>query len=99
MSAPSSISSDLIAATAATVVCARPTRLNSLVVVSDGTNTATAVIYDNASAASGKVVAKAVATSQCPTAVIVFDNPVRTDNGLTIAVTGTGSGAIVHFDA
>jgi len=94
-----SISSGLISAAATTVIVARKSRLNALAVISDGTNLATVVVYDNASAASGTVLAKGVATSSCPTVSLVFENPVRAEFGITISVVGTGSGAVVHYDA
>lgn len=98
MSKATSLSSGLLAAGTTTVV-ARKSILDGLVVISDGTNTATAIVYDNSSAGSGTVVAKAVATANCPTVSVFTTNHVRADNGLTVVVSGTGSGAVVYFDA
>lgn len=95
----SAISSDLIPVTAAQTVVARPSRLSAVVAVSDGTNLCTVIVYDNAAGASGKVVGKAVATAQCPTAVIAFNNPIRTDNGLTVSVAGTNASGMIFYDA
>lgn len=91
-------SSGLIAAST-TVVKAAASRLNSVSAISDGTNIATVVVYDNASAGTGTVLAKAVATANCPTVAVSFKNPVRADNGITVVVSGTGSGAVLSYDA
>lgn len=98
MAANSSFSSGLITSDG-TVVCSRKTRLNGFIVLSDGTNLATVTIYDNASASSGTVVGKALSNSSQPTSIQSFDNPVKCDNGITVAITGTGAGVIVYYDA
>ena len=64
----------------------------SLILIGDGTNLATAIIYDNASAASGTVVARA-ATKE--TAQI--DGPVSCANGIYLDIGGTGAAAVVHY--
>ena len=94
----SSLTSGLLAAGTTTVID-RKTRLSGFIALSDGTNLSTVVIYDNASAASGTVVAKALSNSSQPTSIQSFDNPVKCDNGITVTVTGTGSGAIIYYDA
>lgn len=91
-------SSGSIAAAAATVVSAQRTLLRGLMVISDGTNTATGIVYDNASAASGTVLARATATTTQGFSYVSFPAPVQAENGITIAVTGTGTPtAIVYF--
>lgn len=81
-----------------TAVSAAPCRLLGLQVLADGTNAATVIIYDNASAASGtvlvKVIVDATLTSQdarIPLAGIVANK------GLYADVTGTGAEFIVHY--
>lgn len=98
MSKSSALSSGLLAAGTTTVV-SRKSLLNGVVAISDGTNTATVTVYDNASTATGTVLAKAVATSAAPTSSNFTTNHVRADNGITVVVAGTGSGAIIYFDA
>lgn len=98
MPANSSISSGLLAAGTTTVIN-RKTRLNGFLALSDGTNLATVVIYDNASAGSGLVLGQALANSSKPTTTQSFDNPVKCDFGITVVVTGTGSGAVIYYDA
>lgn len=97
MSSPSAKSSGLLAA-GTTVVVDRKSYLNSVTVVSDGTNAATVVVYDNSSAASGTALAKA-STSTSGTVHLNFESHVRADNGLTVEVSGTGAGAVITYDA
>ena len=99
MTSPSSRTSGLLAAGTNQVVCGMKTRLNALTAISDGTNTATVTVYDNASTSSGTIFAKAVATANSGTIFMVFDNPVCTDNGITVTVAGTGSGAVIYYGA
>lgn len=98
MPANSSITSDLLAVGTTTVVN-RKTRLSGFIALSDGTNLATVTVYDNASAGSGVVVAKALSNSSQPTSIQSFDNPVKCDNGITVVITGIGAGAIIYYDA
>ena len=98
MSNSTALSSGLLAAGTTTVI-ARKSMLSGLTVISDGTNAATATVYDNASAASGTILAKAVANATMPTAHVDGTSRVRADNGITVVVSGTGSGAIVYYDA
>lgn len=98
MSAASSITSGLLAPGTTTVIN-RKTRLNGFIAISDGTNLMSVVIYDNASAGSGTIVAQAAANASQPTTTQSWDNPVKVDNGLTVVVTGTGAGAVIYYDA
>ena len=74
-------------------------RVNAVTLHSDGTNACSVVLYDNASAASGIVLAKVSigAASLKTTEEVVFTNPVRASNGIYADVTGTGAGYIVYF--
>lgn len=91
-------SSGSIAAGAANVVIAQGTLLRGVMAISDGTNAATVILYDNASAASGTVLAKVVATSTQGTNTILFPAPIKADNGIVAAITGTGTptGIVYH---
>ncbi len=92
-------SSGLVAATAATAVMAQPTILSGVTAISDGTNDATVIVYDNASAASGTVLAKVYADSTVGSNTVIFATPVKAEAGITISVTGTNSGGIVYYGA
>lgn len=94
------LSSGLVAATAATVLCTGKCILSGVVAISDGTNTATVTVYDNASTASGTVLAQVTSPAGQGTNSISFVTPIRADNGLVIAVTGTGTpNGILYFGA
>lgn len=92
MSVPSQSSGLLVADGA---VNARACRLHSIQVIADGTNAATAILYDNASAASGTVVAKIIVDATATYEDFYCD--VECKNGLYLDLTGTGCEVIVHF--
>lgn len=100
MSCPSSKASGQLAA-GTTAVKASKTRLCTVTVVGDGTNAATVTVYDNASAASGTILAQAVvaATTTNRTEHLVFFNPIQAFNGLTVVVSGTGALGYLTYDA
>lgn len=91
----SSISSGLRAASAA--IANGRNRINAVTLITDGINTASLLIYDNASAASGTVVVKVTAAAAQNTVHLVFENPVVVENGIYADVTGTGAGYIVFY--
>lgn len=73
-------------------------RLHALTVLTDGTNAATVVLYDNASAASGTVLAKVIVAGADRMAVFSpHDAGVVVNQGIFLDITGTGAEAIVHF--
>lgn len=81
------------------VICARPCIFYGVTLLTDGTNAGTIVLYDNASAASGTVVAKSkqtgaalMATHMCDVGVGVVCNA-----GIYADVTGTGAEYIVYY--
>ena len=98
MSTSSSIASGAIGPGTVTVVN-RKSLLNSFALTGDGTNAATAIIYDNASAASGKVLASLRVLAGGETVHQEFTYPIRADEGLTVIVTGIGAVATVAYDA
>lgn len=98
MSNPSAISSGSLAV-GTTVVSSRKTLLNSVSVVGGGVAAGSVVVYDNASAASGTILASLQTDAIGRTSSIVFVYPVRADNGLTVVVAGAGATAVVTFDA
>lgn len=85
--------------TADVAILAGPGRLRGLHVGADGTNAATVILYDNASAASGTVLAKIIvdATLTAADAVIPTEG-IICHNGIYADVTGTGAEFIVYFD-
>lgn len=95
---PATSSGLLIADTA---VRAQPSRLMGLSLIGDNTNACTVVVYDNATAASGTVLAKLSLPASgfpyidlgCMPAGIVANN------GLFADVTGTGAAFIVYYAA
>ena len=89
-------SSDLLAASA--VVTANPARLLGIIVNTDGTNAATVTVYDNASAASGVILAKYIVAGSANAAVVpINDGGIVALKGLYCAISGTGAKAIVHY--
>ena len=72
-------------------------RINAITLLTDGTNAASVIVYDNASAASGLVLAKVTAAGAQNTMHVIFENPVYAEKGLYADVTGTGAGYIVYF--
>lgn len=78
-------------------IVARPCRIHAVTVISDGTNAATAIIYDNASAASGNVVAKVVCAGATRTQVITSEDGIECSNGAYLDIGGTDAETIVHY--
>lgn len=93
--ATSSITSDL--KTTAAVIAVGRSRVNAVTVLTDGTNAATVILYDNASAASGKVLAKVIVPGANRTEHVVFFNPIVAENGVFASVSGTGAEYIVYI--
>lgn len=89
-------SSDLKSADA--VISAIGGYLHGILLISDATNVAVVTIYDNASAASGVVLAKLSipATTTAPQ-VITFNNPISANKGIYADVSGTGAAYIVYY--
>lgn len=71
-------------------------RINAITLITDGTNAASVVVYDNTTAAS-KVAAKVTAAGAQNTMHVIFENPVLCENGIYADVTGTGAAYIVFF--
>lgn len=73
--------------------------LTAVTAISDSTNVATVVIYDNASgAASGTILAKVNGTVNTGSNSIALVTPIRCDNGIVAVVSGAGTPqAIVYY--
>lgn len=80
------------------VICVRPCKLKSIQLLADGTNAATVVLYDNASAASGTVIAKVIVDATSTYEWFTSDAGIVCNNGIYADVTGTGAEYIVHFE-
>lgn len=88
-------SSGLLGAGTNTVYTGKGT-LTAVTVISDGTNAATATVYDN-TVGSGTVLAKALVSGAIGVFHLPFPIHVRCDVGLTVVLSGTGSGVILHY--
>lgn len=82
---------------AATVILAAPGELHGVVATPDGTNAVVVTVYDNASAASGTVLAS-LRSPAASTAQLGFDPFLRVANGITINVTGTNAKVYVYYN-
>ncbi len=90
------LSSDLL--TADTAVLDRRGILTGVNIITDQTNDVTLIIYDNASAASGTVLFKAIVPGTEDTAYFRMPGEgVRCVNGLYADVTGTGAEFVLHY--
>lgn len=98
MNLPSAKSSGLLAV-GTNVVKAGKTYLKSVSLTGDGTNQATLVVYDNASADTGTVLAKLKTNAVGMTSEMEFVYPVKAENGLVAVVSGIGAEAVLTFDA
>lgn len=83
--------------TADAVVATGRNRINAITLITDGTNAANVVVYDNSSGASGLVLGKVSAAGTQNTVHVIFENPVVAENGIYADVTGTGAAYIVYF--
>ena len=81
--------------TSSSVVSKYPCLLTDLAVYADGTNGATVVLYDNASAASGTIIGKVIVPALSKSGGLVIPIPVKASNGVYISITGTNASAIV----
>lgn len=77
-------------------IMARPGRLLGVELIGDGTNACNVIIYDHASAASGKVLAK-LALPASGICYVDAQCDVVCNNGIYADVTGTGAAYIVHY--
>jgi hypothetical protein len=82
--------------TESAAIHAGPAVMGHLVVFTDGTNDATVTVFDNATAASGTVLFKAVVPAADRTGG-GLSLQVRANAGLYLQVTGTGATALMHY--
>lgn len=74
-----------------------PCALVCVNMIGDGTNAATAIIYDNASAASGKIIAKVHVDAGLVYESLVVPFGVVANNGLYLDIGGTGAECFVSY--
>ena len=95
MNQPSTPSGDLAVA-AATVVTARPARLMT-VTLTPAAAACSVIVYDNASAASGTVLARIAQAANAATISLPLEGGIVANAGLTVAVAGAGAIANLSF--
>lgn len=74
-----------------TVISTNANTLSGVIVISDSLNPATITVFDNASAASGTILARLTATTNTGANSLALVTPIRAENGLTVQITGSGS--------
>ena len=72
--------------------------LSAVLVITDGTNAATCIIYDN-TAASGKKLWEGVVAGATQYGGRNWTVPVHFENGLYVDLTGTGASTIIEYIA
>lgn len=90
----SSISSGTL--TADSAIATGKNRINAITVFSDGTNDATVDLYDN-TAASGTIVARGMCVGTSKINHIIFENPVKVENGIYADLTTSGTATYIVF--
>jgi len=88
--------------TADTAILARPGRLMGVILEGDGTNAASVILYDNASAASGRVLCKMMLKASSNDLVypaVIPEGGIECTKGIYADVTGTGAAFIVYYQA
>ena len=71
-------------------------RINAVTLIG-GSTASSVILYDNASAASGTVLAKVTQATNLVQTHVLFENPVIAENGIYADVAGTGAEYIVYF--
>lgn len=71
------------------------TLLDGVMVITDGTNPATVILYDN-TAASGTKVFEAVVAGANNAELFSFNNSIKCDTGLYLDISGTGASCIIY---
>ena len=83
--------------TSSAVIKAGRCFLSSVLVITDGTNPATIIIYDNATEAAGKKLAEFLVAGATGYGGRNWTFPIRCDNGIYCSISGTGASAIVEY--
>ena len=83
--------------TSSSAILAMPGALRSVSVTADNTNQATVIIYDNASAASGTILARIIVDAGLVYETFIPPTPIVALNGLYASISGTGAACVVHY--
>lgn len=83
--------------TASAVISAGPCLLTGAMVITDSSNDATLVLYDNASAASGTVLGEFKVAAADFYGGRGWQNPVQCFNGIYASISGTGASYVVEY--
>ena len=78
-------------------ILARPGYFHGIEIITDGTNNASVIVYDNASAASGTVIFQGTILGANNFGGVIFIDPVEMFKGIYIDMTGTGMSYIVYY--
>lgn len=81
--------------TSSAALSSGPTRLAAIQVLTDGTNDATVICYDN-TAASGTKVFEAVVAGANDSELFEFPKPVKCKTALYVSISGTGASCIPY---
>jgi len=71
--------------------------MTGVAIVTDGTNDATVVVYDNGASAAGTVLFKGKVSGASNLGGATFEIPIQYDDGIYVDVTGTGAAYIVYY--
>jgi len=81
------------------VIVDRRSLLCGVEIITDNSNDATVILYDNASAASGTKLYEGTCSGAAgaeKSKLVWFDRPVQCLNGIYLDISGTGASAIVY---
>jgi hypothetical protein len=78
------------------VIVAQGSLLCGVNIITDNTNDATVILYDNASAASGTKLFEGGCDGAEMSKLVWFERPVRAKNGIYLDIGGTGASAIIY---
>lgn len=77
------------------IVSSDPTRVSSVLILTDGTNAATVILYDNTAASGTKVFEAGIPGAEL-SYLFDFPIPIACKSGLYLDIDGTGASCIVY---
>lgn len=83
--------------TSSAAIVSGPGKLRGVVAEADGTNAATIIVYDAASA-TGTELCKIIVDAGATYEHLVFESGISADTGIYLSLSGTGAAAIVLYD-
>lgn len=96
LAAPASLSSGLKTADAAIVTTS--VLVTGVLIITNGTDNAAIIVYDNASAATGTVLFKGTVAGAANFGGATWETPVRAKNGIYVDITGTDAAYIIYYN-